>query len=78
MPLSHCRRRANLKYSQLLLSGQRTHPEGSKVKSRVQVGLSPIRTLHPFWGNFRLGGDSARTEGTQESLKPRFVSVDQF
>ena len=26
-------------------TGQRTHPDGLKVKSRVQVGLSPIRKL---------------------------------
>jgi hypothetical protein len=29
--------------SRLTLSGQRTHPDGLKVKSRVQVGLSPTR-----------------------------------
>ena len=37
-------------------TGQRTHPDGLKVKSRVQVGLSPTPTLHPFWRNFRMGG----------------------
>jgi hypothetical protein len=31
--------------SRLTLSGQRTHPDGLKVKSRVQVGLSPTRKL---------------------------------
>jgi hypothetical protein len=25
---------------------------------RIADGLSPIRTLHPFWGNFRVGGDT--------------------
>ena len=28
---------------------------------RVAVGWSPTRTLHPFWGNFRVGGDSPGT-----------------
>jgi len=30
---------------QLATTGQRTHPDGLKVKSRVQVGLSATRTL---------------------------------
>jgi hypothetical protein len=47
--------------SQMTTSGQRTHPDGLKVKSRVLVGWSPTRTLHPFWGNFRVGGDSPET-----------------
>ena len=29
----------------LARTGQRTHPDGLKVKSRVQVGLSPTRLL---------------------------------
>jgi hypothetical protein len=27
----------------------------------VPGGWSPIGTLHPFWGNFRVGGDSTAT-----------------
>jgi hypothetical protein len=31
--------------SQLTLTGERTHPDGLKVKSRVPGGLSPTRKL---------------------------------
>jgi len=27
----------------------------------IPVISSPTRTLHPFWGNFRVGGDSPET-----------------
>jgi hypothetical protein len=30
-------------------------------RSSVLPGLSKTRTLHPFWGNFRVGGDPAGT-----------------
>jgi hypothetical protein len=40
------------------------------VCSRVPVGLSPTRTLHRFWGNFRLGGDPPATrEGVENDLQ---------
>ena len=32
-------------------------------------GLSPTRTLHPSWGNFRLGGDPTGTHSLARSLR---------
>jgi hypothetical protein len=49
-------------FVQLLTTAQRTHPDGLKVKSRVQVGLSPTRTLTtPVLGNFWVGGHMPTT-----------------
>jgi hypothetical protein len=33
----------------------------------ISVGLSPSRILHPFWGIFRVAGDSPET--------PKFVAL---
>jgi hypothetical protein len=40
------------------IRAKRTRPDGWKVKSRDRVGLSPNRTLRPFW-DFRVGGKPA-------------------
>jgi hypothetical protein len=43
--------------------------ELSIVCSLSSVGWSPTRTLHPFWGNFRVGGDlHATREDVQNDL----------
>ena len=36
----------------------------------VRDGLSPTRTLHPIWGNFRVGGDSPGTRKPKRLQTP--------
>jgi hypothetical protein len=40
---------------------------GALPKISAWVGLSPTRTLIPFWGNFRVDGDSPET--------PKFIAL---
>jgi hypothetical protein len=41
--------------------------ERARFGNRVSLGWWPTRTLHPFWGNFRIGGYSP---GNPEAWKP--------
>ena len=40
----------------------------TKGSALVLDVLSPIRKLHRFWGNFRLGGDSTATQNYRSFL----------
>ena len=50
-----------LKSDRLLLTGESTHPGRLRVNSRGPVELLPTRTLHRFWGDFRMGDDALET-----------------